>query len=171
MQIYFENHFCWTEDAYRAFHSYWLFKRPVSVVLEIFLSFIFLAILINVITLEDFATRLAMVGWGLFLVFICGVFAFTYFRAIKLNLKRGLEQNYGIPNSLVIQVTNEGIDLYGQATGGKTHIQYAHLRKIIQAKKYIFLMTEAKLVIGFGKDSFTYGNAEGFLGFLKSMGL
>lgn len=163
MNILFKNEFTRTPDAYRALNKYWFFKRPFPVVCFCYFALYIFGLI--------WAAINALIDPSTFLICFITVFAlsvfylFTYFRQIKMVVKRDIEMMGSAEYDVSLVIDEEKIT-YSSGNNSNT-IQLSSIKKAFRSEGYIFLMTEAKLTFILKEDSFTVGNLEGFLTFLS----
>lgn len=102
------------------------------------------------------------VFWYIFVVFL-------YVRSVNIVIKRDFEL-YGKPVSVIVTVTENEIRQL-QSTGSGFQLNYCDIKRVVQTKKFIYLWSKTNLIYSFKRDSFSLGNADDFLLFLKSKGL
>ena len=97
------------------------------------------------------------------------VFLFSYLQKVKILIARDKETSNGKDLIVEISVFEDRIEHIILET--KNTLHFDNIRNVEQTKNYIYVMTNAKLAYIFKKDSFTLGNAEKFIEFLKSKGI
>ncbi len=164
MEILFENKYTrnkeWAKDVY----GYMYFRRPIIIVLYIlFAIYMFLGIY-NSITYN-------IVNWTYILIPIiwCVFGAFLYKRNVNTVIKRDLEL-HGKEIEVTVTVT-ENIIKQSQSTGSEFQLNYSDIKKVVQTKKYLYLWSKTNLLYSFKRSSFSCGNADEFLLFLKNKGV
>jgi len=164
MEILFENKHVkdreWAKDIY----GYINFRRPLIIVLDIYFFICLVAGIFDLIVRKNVNIYLFLLP-----VLWIGLQVLLYFTNVNVALKRDLEV-FGKPIEITAAVTDEKITVT-QSTGSEIYLNYVDIKKAFQTKKYIYLQTKTNLLFSFKKDSFSLGNAEGFLSFLKGKGI
>ena len=164
MEVLFENSYVRDKKFAKDIYKYLYFHRVSIIVSYVFLSLIFCANILLWI-FEEY--------YNLFvLVLVPSLFAFrlySYFRSVKLMVKRDSEV-HGKEVTVESVVTGEGIQS-SVSTGSVSTLAIGNIKKAVNTKKFILLHTEAKMIHIFPKDTFTKGNAEDFIKFLKDKGI
>ena len=164
MEILFENKHVkdreWAKDIY----GYINFRRPLIIVLDIYFFICLAAGIFDLIVRKNVNIYLFLLPalW-------IGLQVLLYFTNVNVALKRDLEV-FGKPIEITATVTDEKITVT-QSTGSEIYLNYVDIKKAFQTKKYIYLQTKTNLLFSFKKDSFSLGNAEGLLSFLKGKGI
>lgn len=164
MEILFENKHTrdreWAKDAYQ----YMFFRRPAAIVCFVLLgSYFLLGIWDSVVT--------GNVSWSLLMVPLvwAALVIFLYNRNVNLTIKRDVEL-HGKEIDVIVTVTEEAIR-FSQSNGAEYQLNYADIKKVICTKKYIYLLSGAKILHSFKRDGFSSGSAEEFLNFLMRKGV
>ena len=164
MDVLFENGYVRNKQLAKEIYRYFYF-RGVGNILSY--SFLLLAFLANVLS------RMFEGSYSLFiLVFVPLLFSLrfcSYCRKVKMMEKRDREIQ-GTEIMVKIVVTSEYIQ-NTTSIGSVTNLEIGKIRKAVQTKNLILLITEAKLLYIFPRDKFTKGNAEDFIKFLKDKGI
>ncbi len=164
MEILFENSYTrdkeWVQDATR-----WaFFRRPVLIVSDLILLLYFIMGIY-----EMAVNRVVYVYWFLIPLALIGVTLFRYKRTVTLSLKRDIEM-HGKEIDVTSVVTDEHI-CYKHSSGTEYTLHYSDIKKVVQAKKYIYLISKSKTVYSFKKEGFSVGTAQQFICFIKSKGI
>ena len=160
MEILFENHYtqdkAWAKEIYRYLHL----TRPLMVFFHIVFALYFLYGLYTCFVGD-------LVLWQLLLIPLAfgGISLFGYYSNVKMTLKRNAE-TFGKPLECQTLVTDQQI-IHKASNGAEGVLHYCDIKKVLQTKNYIFILSKAKLVYSFKKDAFTVGSADGFLYFLQ----
>lgn len=171
MDSLFENQYKCTKKYFQEFYSYFYFKKPIIIVINLLLFFGFILGILSLTFSHIFFTE-NLVGGYIFLPIFVWIFKIIqYKRGVKTRYNQDLERNNGEPFETKIIVTDDGIDVGYLNSKEMTHIGYSKIKKIVKTKKYYILMTEAKLCCVFKKDGFIKGTIEDFLLFLSSKGI
>ncbi len=165
MEPKFENTFTSTKKYKKEMYSQIYFKKPLMIVMLIFMWVIFFATLFMVITTGADHSPLVLVVVPLYTIFL----VFFYFYQVYVSEKRETEM-YGGPLEIVSRVTDECIES-STSTGVVNRLEYGNVARVLETKNLILLCTKARLLYAFDKNTFTGGTKEEFMEFLKSKGI
>lgn len=158
MENRFENYYLrdkqWAKDAYR----YLCFCTPARIACFV---------LFGICMLSGLYSRTWF--YILFPPFWFAIVVFQYVQSYRITVKRDVER-FGEEAGVRMAATDECIT-QTDVSGGEVRLNYADIRKAIRTKKYIYLMTNAKLVYSFKRDGFSLGTDAEFWDFLKSKGV
>ena len=164
MERLFENTYVrdieWAKDIY----SYLYFRRLIMIVINILMLLYLFAGIYNSVA-ESFA------DWYFILVPIIWfpVVVFAYRKNVKTAINRDLEL-HGQPIEVTVIVTEDVIK-QSQSTGSEFQLNYRDIKKAVQTKKYIYLLSKTSTIYSFKKSAFSIGCLNDFLTFLKSKGI
>ncbi len=164
MEILFQNTYTRNKALLKEVYQLYYFKRKIIIALDIFFLLAFLGNLVIAVFEKTYNWE----AWIVSLVFFFVQF-FCYFRAVKTIIARDKEL-HGKEIEVQTVVTDEGIKIT-TSTGTTNHIDFAKIKKVYQTKNLILLQTQAKLVCIFRKESFSVGDKDSFLAFLRSKGI
>ena len=165
MDILFETNYTRNKEWSKEINFYLYFKRKIAVAFEI----IIFANIVNCILQLIIYHNSEFLGYLLFFVLSGILLLVSYFRAIKLTLKRDLEQsNEEITVKTV--VTDSYIENIA-STGSVTKLHYYDIKSVASTKNYLLLISNTKMIYSFRKDSFTKGNYTEFITFLRYKGI
>lgn len=164
MQILFENKYTRDKELARDLYGYMYFRRPIMIVLDIMFA---LCLLIGIYN----SIMAGVVNWVYILwpIVYYAIAVWLYSMNVRAVIKRDLE-SHGKPVEEIVTVSEDKIRL-SQSTGAEYHLNYCDIKKVVQTKKYIYLLSKAKLIYSVKRDAFTIGDAATFLAFLKTKGL
>ena len=100
------------------------------------------------------------------------LFAVVFWRyksSVKITLQRDIE-TFGKPVEVTVNVTNEAI-MQINSLGGNYCLKFHNIKKAVRTKKYVYIITNAKLIYTFKNDGFTVGDKDHFLDFLRMKGI
>lgn len=164
MEKLFENKYTrdkqWAKDVY----GYMYLRRPIMIVLNsIFALYLLIGIYNSIVA--------GVVNWVYILwpIVYCAFTVWLYSMNVRAVIKRDLE-SHGTPVEDIVTVSEDKIRL-SHSTGAEYHLNYCDIKKVVQTKKYIYLLSKAKLIYSVKRDAFTIGDAATFLAFLKTKGL
>jgi hypothetical protein len=162
----FKNSFVRDEQTIKTlFISHYLKSKLIKVV-----GAIYFVLLINAfisLAIYQYSDALGfLIVYGL--IFCSIVFA-RYKQDVKLFLRRDKELA-GERESRVIETVFED-KIEHEFCGNTQILDYSNVAYVVNLQEYVHIVTKAKYVYIFKKDSFTLGNAEDFIEFLKSKGI
>lgn len=164
MEVLFENGYVRNKQLAKEIYRYFYFQRVWLIISYILLLLSFIA---NILSLIFEGT------YSLFiLIFVPLLFFlrfYSYFRNVKMMVKRDREI-HGKEITVETVVTSEYIQ-NTVSTGSVNKLEIGKIKKAVQTKNLILLLSEANLFYIFPKDKFTKGNAEDFIKFLKDNGV
>ena len=163
MQTLFENKVTQNRDMAKEVYRYHCFRRPFIVFLNILIFIDFVFTLYCTIT-DKFRADIVLVLVPVY--FLLEIL--MYFRLVNLMVKRSAEIHGG-PISAEMNVTDEYIEQTA-STGGVAKLEYSNVKKVIQTKNYILLLSKARYYYIFSKTGFTSGTPDEFVAFLKNKG-
>jgi len=164
METLFENKYTRTREIITEIYRYYYFKRRF---------FIFVDALIILCTLYS-AVLSVLVGkflWDnmIYLPIAFFIQFFVYFMQVNALVNRDKETHGGEP--CVEMLVNDDIIAHRLGDTMSSQIDFSKIRSCITTKNLICLRTKAGLLYIFEKNSFTKGDAESFLCFLKDKGI
>lgn len=162
MDSLFECGYVRTPEMEREFYRYWFFGRPVMIVLY---SLMLLSFLINVLHLIFYFNPNEITIVLFWIPIFFGMMYWLYRKTVATARKRDLEVANGKNIEVKIAVTPEKI-IQNVSTGAMNELPLSSIKKAVVLKTQIVLISEAKILYTFRKDSFTKGTAEDFVFFL-----
>ncbi|MBQ7416289.1 MAG: hypothetical protein IJW14_04560 [Oscillospiraceae bacterium] len=165
MDTLFECSYLHTAEMDQEFYRYWFFKRPLMVALYVLLLLGFLCGVLDYFLYFNFDVTLFLppVAFGLMYL--------TYRSNTDASQKRNLEVANGENLEIRILLTSEKV-LYETSVSGRTReLPLNGIKKVIDLSSQIVLVSDAKMLYSFRKDSFTKGSAAEMVQFLKQKGL
>ena len=158
----FKNVFVRDEETLREFYKHNYFASPLFRIIYIgYAVLLLMSLLVYDLTL--FASYLF-----LGLIFALILF-FKYSQNLKITVARDKELASGRDMVTEIFVFDDKIE--HTALGNSQALGFESIKRVQQSKNYIYVISNAKLVYIFKKDSFTLGTPEEFIEFLKSKGI
>ena len=164
VEVLFENSYTRNKELLKEIYGYHYFKRKSVVVALVALALCFVANIVVALLGDAYNIE--------FIIIIPLFFAFhvyLYNRQVYTVLKRDQEV-HGKEITVQTIVTNDFIQ-NTSSTGSVNKLEYNKIKKAVQTKGLILLLSDAKLFYIFKKDSFTVGNKEEFISFLKYKGV
>lgn len=164
MDILFENSYTRNKELLKEIYCYHYFKRKSMIVALVAL---FICFVTNVLLafFGDAHNLELIILLPLFFAFHIYLYNFQ----IITTLKRDKEVQ---GKEIVVQtiVTDDFIQ-NTSSTGAINKLEFNKIKKAVQTKNLILLMSDAKLFYIFRKDTFTKGNKDDFISFLKYKGI
>lgn len=164
MDILFENSYTRSKELAKEIYRYFYFQRKLYIFGYIILGLSFALNLSFAISGQSY--NLAVF---IFVPLVALLPLYCYIRQVSAMVKRDKEV-HGKEIEVSTTVTNEFIQNTA-STGAINKIEFCKIRCAVQTKNLILLRSEANLVYIFRKDSFTVGNKEDFISFLKNKGI
>lgn len=173
MDTLFECRYTHTVEMDREFYRYWFYGRPIMIVLYLcaiggFLSIVLLDLL------NRFANQNLSIPFDISYLIIPAallVFYLAYRRSVDTARKRNFEITNGNALEIQISMTSEQI-LYETSISGKSReIPLSSIKQAVNLKSQFVLVSDAKMLYSFRKDSFTKGTVAEMTAFLKQKGL
>ncbi len=94
---------------------------------------------------------------------------YSYFHAVKMNVKRRNEM--GLKCDSRIAVSDDAVYLFVKPDDETPQrVEFKSFKKVMQTKNLILMRSQAKLIYIFPKEYFIKGTPDEFIGFLKSKG-
>jgi hypothetical protein len=93
----------------------------------------------------------------------------SYRSQVKALVQRDREMSGGDPLCCEITVSDEEMTL--TALESRSPVSINNLKSAFVTENYIVVITKARLMFIFRKDSFTEGDADSFIAFLKEKGI
>ena len=167
MEGLFCNKFVRDEDTAKEVYVYWYFKKPLLIVVYSIIALYSLVCILGFIL--DFDSAKEALG-----VFVIGIFVFvfmivSYHSQAKAMVQRDKEMSGGKPLCCEISVSENEITL--SALDSRSSVAMSNIKSAFETENYIVVLTKARLMFIFKKDSFTKGDAESFIAFLKEKGI
>ena len=162
---YYESKYTMNEETYRAVMLYNL-KRPGFMVCHIIMGFY--ALFSLVLSLNGYVERAIMIA-VIALTYLALVLVINY-KFIKLASKRKREVNGGTDPEVVCIISEEGIK-YSTSSGTNVKLDFSDIKRAVQTKKYIFLLSKSKLIYALKNDSFTFQKRQNLIEFLRYKGI
>ena len=163
MDVLFRNTHTRTKELTKEMYRYFYFQQKSSIVIYVLLSVCFLANAVSGIL--GYTYSLAVLA-GVPLLILFRIFLYT----CQVNTMRKRDQEMSEQD---IEVETVVTDEYVQSTalGGHSKIGLDKIKRATRTKNLILLHTKANLIYIFRKDSFTVGNYDEFIAFLKNKGI
>ena len=162
METRFENEFVRDEQTAKEIYKYWYFKKPLMVAVHVVLAFYALSYIFGFII--DFDSAKEAMPIFAMIVFIEVFMLISYRSQVKAMVQRDREMSQGEALRCRISVSDEEIVLY--ALESRTPVSMSNVKGAFVTRNYIVVITKARLMFIFKKDSFTVGDCDGFIAFL-----
>ena len=167
METRFENEFARDESTAKEVYGYWYFKKPLLIVVYIYLGIYLLSCILGFII--DFQSAKDSMPIFVMILFFLSFMFISYRSQVKAMIQRDKEVSGGEPLCCKISVTDEEMTM--SALENRTPISIGNLKSAFVTKNYIVVVTKARLMFIFKKDSFTLGDVDGFIAFLREKGI
>ena len=163
----FENRFVRDRSAAKEIYGYWFYRRPLFVAIYVYFGIYILFWLFasanGLMSFSEGATPVIMI------LFASALFAFSYFSQVNTMVKRDKELSGG--GQLVCEISVTDTEVIHVAAENRQSVAFSGIKKAVLTKGYILLITEAKFMYVMKKDSFTKGECDSFIAFLKEKGI
>lgn len=167
MEGLFCNKFVRDKDTAKEVYVYWYFKRPLLIVVYAVLGVYALSCILGLII--DFnSAKEAMPVFAMIVFFTAFIFI-SYRSQVKAMVQRDKEMSGGDALCCEISVSENEITL--SALESRSSVEMSNIKSAFETENYIVVLTKARLMFIFKKDSFTKGDAESFIAFLKEKGI
>jgi len=167
METRFENKFVREENTAKEIYKHWYFKKPVMVVVHVVLGLYALACILGFIL--DFESAKETMPIFAMIVFVEVFMLISYRSQVKAMVQRDKEMSGGEALCCEISVTDDEITL--SALESRSPVSMSNVKSAFITKNYIVVITKARLMFILKKDSFTKGDANGFIAFLNEKGI
>jgi len=162
--VLFESQITYTKEVMNTLFKAWFFKSKLWLIFLLPIAPIIVGI-VMIIESGDF-TALAL-GISLEIIMLLIIFI-RYKVNSKYNYARACEQNNGQEVTNTVQFFDDKILITNNLTGNRINYDYSFVKKIVDDKQLILLLTKAKISIIIDKTLFVVGNAEGLIAFVKT---
>ena len=161
MKELFKNNYKKDKDLIKEIYFYLYFKRPFRLIINI-IAILNIIYLLSIYKYSPINTTLIIFIY--FIFFILEII--SYKKMVNIQFKRDLELNRGKVLEVNTIVTENTIQL-NSSNNENAEISFDKIKKGFQTKNLICLMSEAKLIYTFKKDSFTKGTSDDFIKFIR----
>lgn len=165
--ILFVNEYVRDKSTAKELFGWWYYKRPLFVVVYIYLTLYFLSIVIGLFISPDSAIEFIPIAIFILIGYV--VFAFSYRSSVKAMIDRDREVSGGA--ELVETVTVTDTDTTVSLLESKTTIALDNMKYAFITKNYVTLVTKARMMVILKKDGFLMGNCDDFIAFLREKGI
>lgn len=165
MDVMFENSYIRTKELFKEIYRFIYFKRPVYIFFDILLGLSFLANIVCLIYGYQF-NNIPLIIVPLFY----SIQFYKYFKAVNVSIKRDNEINPDTPFHVNTIVTKEFFQS-ATSTGSVNQLKFSQIKKAIQTKNLILLLSQANIIYILKKDAFTKGNHIEFIHFIETIGI
>lgn len=164
MEVLFKNSYIRNKDLAKEVYQFYYFRQKWVVLCYILILIPFFATIVSGLFGQA-------VNWAV-VIFVPLYFLFRlfcYFLQVNTMIKRDNEL-YGKEISVETIVTNEYIQ-NTVSNGAINQLQYDKIKSVTQTKNLVLLRSKAKLIYIFRNDTFTKGNKDEFINFLRNKGV
>lgn len=163
MEKRFENKYVRDENTAKEIYKYWFFKKPTMVAMYVILAVYTFFCILGLSF--DFADAREFI-----LPFICALMipvlmTVSYRSQVKTMANRDKEMANG--GELLCEISVNDNEFTVAYFEGRNSIAMDNVKYAFQTKSYIAVITKARLMVILKKDSFTVGDADSFIAFLK----
>ena len=155
------------EKFAKEFFTYHAYRRPSGIIITIICVSAIIVGIINVIAMQQYLAIISIVLG----IYILALRAIRVKNGIKISLKRDKESNHGNYISLQNIVTENTILVKSSVNEAGTEYDMACIAQAYRSKNYIYLLTQARLVIIFDVNLFSKGTPEELIDFIRSKGI
>lgn len=163
----FENRFVRDEATAKEVYGYYFFKRPLMIALYVIIAINALAHILTLIL--GFSEVKDVYLPFILLAFILAMMFVAYRSQVKALVSRDDESAGGEEFFNELRVTDSEISITSPV--GSQSIGIDKLKYAFVTRNYICVVTKARLMYIFKKDSFTIGDSYGFIAFLREKGI
>lgn len=164
-EILFVNEYTRDKSTAKDIYGYWCFKRPFAVFLYILSGILLLGYI-----------RLVSIGywpelWEMMVVLFIIIYSpLRYFILVDRMVKKDAEINHGKPIRMVLSVIQDKIYIGNPAN--EYFISFDDIKYVLKTTNYVVCVTKSsRSFLMFKKDSFTLGDVESFLAFIRKAGV
>lgn len=163
METLFENKYARDKSTAKEIYGYWFFKKPLMIFVYVMLGVYALSCILGFIFDPEGAGELVLPF--ILLVFCCAAMLISYLSQVKNMVRRDAEMAKG--GELLCEVSVSDSEITFSALESRQSVSLEKIKYAFATKNYISVVTEARLMYILKKDSFTLGDAERFIAFLK----
>ena len=164
MEILFKNNYIRDKAVLKEVYQYYFSKLKRFIVCYSILILLFFVRLVRLILGYTYNYDMLI-----YVPLVFAFFVFYYFQLVNISLKRDKE-NYGQNVCIETIVTDEYVQRE-ILSGNACKIAFDAIKRADQTKHFIVLFTKARQLYIFKKDSFSIGDKEQFISFLKAKGI
>lgn len=163
----FENKFVREKETIKEIYKHWFFGRPVMICVYVLLCVYALSISLGLIF--DPANAGEFLVPFVLLIFTGILMLISYHSQVKTMNLRDEELSGGRELLCEISVT-EG-EIVHSVLENRQSVSMASIKYAFITKNYVVVVSKAQMMYILKKDSFTVGDAEGFISFLRGKGV
>ncbi len=167
METRFENRYVRDENTAKEIYRYWFFKKPLMVAVYVVLAVYAISCIIGLGF--DFEDAKEFIMPFILAVILPLLMIISYRSQVKTMVKRDKEMAKG--GELICEVSVNDNEFTVSSLESRSRILIDNAKYAFQTKSYIVVITKARLMIILKKDSFTVGDTDGFIAFLKEKGI
>ncbi len=167
METRFEAAYVRDKKFAKEFFSYLFYRRPAGVIVTVICILTIISGIINVFAEHEYFAIISIV-FGIYLLILRTI---CVKKIIKLYLERDKETNHGNFVSVQNVVTENSIVVKSSSNKAGVEYDMSCIKKAYRTKKYIYLITKAKLAIVFDINHFSKGTPEELIEFIRQKGI
>lgn len=166
-EILFENKFVRDKAAIKEIYRYWFFKQPIIILVYVMFGLWTISYILGSIIDPWFAFDNSYTL--IIIIFCCFLMVLSYLSQVRMMVKRDSELADG--GELICTVSVTDSEITNSALESNTKASFDKVKLAFITKNYVVVVTKARIIYIFKKDSFTIGDTESFVAFLKSKGI
>lgn len=163
----FENSFVRDKNTAKEIYGYFFYKRPIMILLYGVIGIYTVLTLLTSILFPEIAADFVIVLMLVALYII--LLVLPYRMNVNTMVKRDAEMAGG--REFLCEVSVSDSEIIHTAIGNTQSVGFENISYAFITKNYVALVTKAKFTYIFKKDSFTLGDCDGFVAFLKEKGI
>lgn len=163
----FENKFVREKETVKEIYKYWFFGRPIMICVYVLLGVYALSILLGLIFDPAFAGEFLVPF--ILLIFTGFLMLISYCSQVKTMNLRDEELARGRELFCEISVTDS--EIIHSVLENQQSVSIASIKYAFITKNYEVVVSKAQMMYIVKKDSFTVGDADSFISFLRGKGV
>ena len=167
METRFENKYIRDKQTAKDVYGYWYFKRPIMIACYVVLGIWAAIYSLGAILTPGFASDNFIVAFVV--TASMSIVLFAYYNQVNGMVKRDMELARG--REILCKSTVTDSEIIFSNFGNEVSISIDNVKYAFVTNQYIALVTKAKLMCMFKKDSFTVGDTDSFIAFLREKGI
>lgn len=165
--VRFANKYIRDKGTAKEIYRYWFFKQPIIILVYVMFGLWTISYILGSIIDPWFAFDNSYTL--VIIIFCCFLMVLSYMSQVRMMVKRDEEMAGG--RELLCETVVTDTKITTMSLGNENTLGFDGIRYAFITKEYIVLVTKARRVFIFKKDSFTIGDTESFVAFLKLKGI